>query len=176
MARSSSSKSSSSGTNPAVVPAIMALVLVVVAVIAAVLTRKPKEEAPAGPPKPKPFAEMPPEELPPPKVHKPASNLPPAPDGLLAEPMWIEAKAIAAQARVLYDEAVKAKSSGDIALAADKGVAARKKYEAAVEMTADWEESVLSKYNENDAKVRAVKDERSDWFNKMGWLKKSVGH
>jgi hypothetical protein len=164
------------GTNPALVPGIMALVLVAVAVMAAVLTRKEKDPVDDAPPKPKPFAEMPPEQLPPPKVHPGASSLPMAPEGLQSEPTWVEAQAIAAEARVLYDAAVAAKGKGDASLATEKGVAARKKYEAAVEMTAEWEESVLAKYNEFDAKVRAIKDERTDWFNKMNWLKKSVGH
>ncbi|MBK8180176.1 MAG: hypothetical protein IPK67_15075 [Planctomycetes bacterium] len=180
MARSSSSndrsRSTKGGTNPAIVPGVMALVLIVVAVFAAVMTRKPKEDPNAATTKPKPFADMPPEELPPPKQHKPGSNLPDAPDGLLTEPLWVEAKALAAEARLLYDETVAAKTKGDLSLAAEKGVAARLKYDKAAEMTAEWEESLLSKFNERDPKVSAIKSERTDWFNKMNWLKKSVGH
>jgi hypothetical protein len=164
------------GPNPAVVPSLIALALIVVAVIAAVLTRKDKQPDDAAAPKPKPFADMPPEVPPPPKQNKPGSNLPMAPDSILSEPVWIEAKALAADARTLYDAAVAARTAGDITLAAAKGSEARKKYEQAAELTAEWEESVLAQYNEYDPKVSGIKDERTDWFNKMQWLKKSVGH
>lgn len=166
-----------SRSNPALVPGLIALVLIVVAVAVAVLNKRPKDaDNAAEAPKPRPFADMPPEAAPPPKEHKAGSNLPNAPDSITSEPAWISAKALAAEARTLYDATVEAKGKGDMKLANEKGIAAREKYDEAVTMTADWEETILSQYNEYDSKVKAIKDARSDWFNKLLWLKKSVGH
>ena len=178
MARTSNSSSRrrDPSSNPALIPVSLAVDLIVGAVVVAMLTKKPKEVVDASPSKPKPFAEMPPEAPPPPREHKPGSNLPMAPDGLATEPQWLKAQVLAAEAKVLYEAAVSAKAKGDQALANEKGGAARDKYNAAVEATAEWEESILSKYNENDSKVRAIKDTRTDWFNKLRFLEKSVAH
>lgn len=92
------------------------------------------------------------------------------------DPTWIKAKATAAEALELYNATVAAKSKGDTALATSKGQAARKKYNEAVETTAAWEEDLLARYNAYDNKVVAIKDARTDWFNKLRWLEKSVGH
>lgn len=165
-----------SRTNPAVIPGLIALVLIVAAVVVAVMNKKDKPVVAQTNTEHNPFADMPPEVAPPPKEHKAGSNLPPAPDSVLTDPNWISAKAIADEARVLYEAAANAKAKGDTQLATEKGVAARKKFESAFEMTADWEETLMTTYNEYDRKVVAIHDERSDWSKKMLWLKKSVGH
>ncbi len=180
MARNSESndrrRSVEQRSNPALVPSLIALVLIVGAVAAALMTKRNKDEAETSTPKLQPFADMPPEAAPAPRVQKPGSNLPPAPDSIATEPQWLSAQVLAAEGRVFYDAAVAAKSKGDLALAREQGILARDKYDTAVEQTADWEETILSQYNEYDSKVRSIKDARSDWFNKLLWLKKSVGH
>ncbi|HTF89190.1 MAG TPA: hypothetical protein VK843_12325 [Planctomycetota bacterium] len=169
-------RSSAPRSNPAVIPGLIAVVLIVVAIAVAVMTKKDKKADAPEPVATSPFQDMPPEVPPPAKEHKGGSNLPPAPDSITTEPQWIEAKALAADARELYEAAANAKAKGDIKLATEKGLAAREKYEAAVTMTADWEETILSQYNEYDSKIVAIHDARSDWFKKLLWLKKSVGH
>ena len=163
-------------SNPAVVPGLIALVLIAVAILVAVATKKPKIANVPETATKSPFADMPPEVAPPTKEHKAGSTLPPAPEGLAMDPTWIKAKATAAEALELYNATVAAKSKGDTALATSKGQAARKKYNEAVETTAAWEEDLLARYNAYDNKVVAIKDARTDWFNKLRWLEKSVGH
>lgn len=163
-------------TNPALVPGLIALVLIAIAVVVAVLNKKPAVDPAASAPRTNPFADVPDEAPPPPREHKPGSNLPMAPDSVVSEPAWLEAQKLAGEARKLYDAAVAAKAANDLSLAREKGVAAREMYDKAVESTAEWEEMLITQYNESDPKLRAIRETRSDWFAKMNWLKKSVGH
>ena len=167
---------SSSPTNPALIPGMIALALIAVAIGVAVMTKKPKVAVEATAPKPSPFADMPPEAPPPPRPKRTGSELPPAPASIVDEPMWVAAQATAAEGLLLYDEAMSAKAKGNMELANEKGKAARDKLDEAIANTADWEESVLSQYNAYDSKVTAIKNKRTDWFNKLRYLNKSVGH
>jgi hypothetical protein len=90
--------------------------------------------------------------------------------------MWVAAQATAAEGVVLYEEAMTAKAKGDSTLATEKGKAARDKLDDAISSTADWEEAILAQYNSYDKNIRAIKDRRTDWFNKLRYLNKSVGH
>lgn len=167
---------SSSGANPALIPGLIALVLIGGAVAVAVMTRKPKVVVEDTTPKLTPFGDMPPEALPPPRAKRPGSDLPPAPESVTSEPLWLSAKVTAAEGLALYEAAMTAKAKGDAALATSKGIAAREKLDEAVTATVDWEEMLLSKYNPYDRNVAKIKDTRTDWFNKLRYLEKSVGH
>jgi len=163
-------------SNPALIPGLIALVMIAIAVGVAVMTKKPKVAVESTAPKASPFSDMPPEAVPPPRPKQAGSDLPPAPESISSEPLWVAAQAIAAEGLVLYDEAMKAKAKGDQSLANEKGKAAREKLDEAITNTADWEESILAQYNAYDAKVSAIKNMRTDWFNKLRYLNKSVGH
>jgi hypothetical protein len=119
---------------------------------------------------------MPPEVAPPAKVHTAKSSLPPPPANIASEPQWISAKALAVEALELFEATMSAKAKGDLATATTKGKASREKYSAAIETTAVWEEDLMSKYNPNDGEIIAIRDTRSDWFNKLRVLQTSVLH
>jgi len=174
--RDRNSRGSERRSNPAVIPGLIALVLIAAAIGAAVMTKKGKDTQVSAPAPTNPFADMPPEVAPPPKEHKAGSNLPPAPDSIVEDPQWVSAVALAAEARELYEKAMNAKAKGDLGAATTAGKDARKKYNDAIEQTAAWEEDLLAKYNPYDQKVSKIKDARTDWFNKLRFLEKSIGH
>lgn len=163
-------------SNPALIPGLIALVLISIAVGVAVMNKKPKVAVEATAPKKTPFGDMPPEAVPPPRPKRAGDNLPPAPESITQEPMWIAAQATAEEGLALYKEAMTAKNGGDLALANAKGKLAREKLDEAITNTADWEESILTQYNNYDSKVTAIKSKRTDWFSKLQFLNKSVGH
>ena len=163
-------------SNPAVIPILIALILIIGAVAVALLTKKPKEAIEASPLKEKPFAELPPNAPAPPREHKARPGLPDAPNSIATEPEWVRAQALSAEAKALYDEAVAAQRKGDLAFSSKKCDEAHYKFNLAVESSAEWEESLLSKYNDNDGKIRAIQATRTDWLNKLRQLEKGVSH
>jgi len=157
-------------------PGLIAVVLIGGAIAVGVLNRKeppPAQETSAAE-RPKPFADLPPDVPPnrrgkdwePPKLT--------APSGLAATPVWVEAQAIAAEAEQLFEATREAKLAGDHALANEKGREARKRFNQAAEMTAEWEEELFETYGENEPTVREIKRTRSRWFERLDWLLKSI--
>lgn len=169
-------RSPPSRSNPALVPGLIALVMIAIAVGVALMTKKSKDAVAPPAPKASPFGDMPPEAAPPPRPKQAGSDLPPAPESIASEPLWVAAQALASEGLALYEEAMTAKAKGDQTLANEKGKAARDKLDEAITNTADWEESILAQYNAYDSKVTAIKNRRTDWFNKLRFLNKSVGH
>ena len=163
-------------SNPAVIPGLIALVLIGIAVGVAVMNKKPKVAVESTTTKKTPFGDMPPEAAPAQRPKRAGEDLPSPPESISSEPMWVAAQASAEEGLVLYKEAMAAKSAGDVALANAKGKLAREKYDDAISSTADWEESILAQYNNYDGKVRTIKEKRTEWFNKLQFLNKSVGH
>jgi hypothetical protein len=168
------------GVSPVLIGALVVVILGGGAVVA-VLSKKGLLQQPATAAetaKPKPFADLPPETPPPRRgggaVPGRAFGLAAAPADLVEHPAWQEAIALAAQADVLYDQAVVAMKADDRETLNAMGNAAKKKYNEAAELTAVWEEELFAKYGEGDPQVREIKRERTRWFNRLDWLLKST--
>ncbi len=86
---------------------------------------------------------------------------PPAPAHLAEDPSWKKAVALGNEADALMTESQKAASDGE---RADKEKAAAKKYEDAIEMSGDWEQSLIDKYSDHDLQVKAIVGIRSLWL------------
>jgi len=172
---SSKDRRSRESAHAALVPALIGLVLIVGAVEVAILTKQSEPTVAQEPAARNPFADMPQEAPPPPREAPPASKSPPVPDNVANDPEWLAAKLLAADARELYEAALAAKASGDLATASAKGRTAREKYDRALESTAVWEEELLSKYDPRDSALSAIHDMRSDWLEKLVVLEKSFG-
>lgn len=175
MTRSSQAPRLERRSNPVIVPGLIALGLIGVAITVAVLAREPERATPPDPPKPKPFADMPPEVPAVPPEPQPRTGKPLAPAGIASEPLWVQARALAAEGLPLFEAAVAASARGDLPATREKGGAARAKYDKALELTAEWEENVLGKFDEHDERVVAIQQERTDWLHKLQWLDKVVG-
>ena len=165
-----------SGLNP-LIPLLLVVVLLGGGAIA-VLGGKPKKEEPKVEvsTKPKPFADLPPE-APPSKAKSSGSGrifVAEAPEGLANDANWIKASKIAQEGLGLYDEAVAAKNASDTPLLNSKGAASRDKLNEAFEMTAVWEEELLTKYGDANPEVRRIMKTRTEWIDKVRWLHKSI--
>jgi hypothetical protein len=132
----------------------------------------------------KPFADMPPEEHP---SHKGAAGDPKRPfaeldvgavggiDAAAVSATWNSAKQLATEGEALFQEALAAKGNGETSLLNQRGAASQSKFDAALEMTALLEESLIAERGESDATVRALKRTRTQWFDRLRWLHKSIG-
>ena len=169
-----------SGPSPVLIGALVVVILGGGAVVA-VLSKKgllQPEATAAQTEKPKPFADLPPETPPPRRGEaegpRRAFGLETAPADLVQHPAWQEAIALAVQADAFYDQAVAAMNAGDRETLNAMGNEAKKKYNQAAELTAEWEEELFAKYGEDDPQVREIKSERSRWFKRLDWLLKST--
>lgn len=165
-----------SGLNP-LIPLLIVVVLAGGGAIA-VLGGKAKKEEPKveASTKPKPFADLAPE-APPSKAKSSGSGrifVAEAPEGLAKDTNWITACKIADEGLALYDEAIAAKNAQNTPLLNSKGAASRDKLNEAFEMTALWEEELLTKYGDANPEVRRIMKTRTDWIEKVRWLHKSI--
>ena len=83
--------------------------------------------------------------------------------------------ALAAEAEVHYQDAVAAKSEGNVPALNEAVAAAKAKFNEALESTAVLEDELVAKLGESDPTVRALKGARSAWFQRLDWLLKSTG-
>ncbi|HVS19036.1 MAG TPA: hypothetical protein VMT18_10590 [Planctomycetota bacterium] len=129
-----------------------------------------------------PFADLPPE-APPPKRGGGGLDAA-APFGSLdagnlgsaeAAATWSAAESLAAEAEQHYQDAVEAKTAGDVAALNEAGAAAKAKFNEALEATAQLEEELVAKLGESNSTVRALMGARSTWFTRLDWLLKSTG-
>jgi hypothetical protein len=124
---------------------------------------------------PRPFEDMPPEELPEEyRASGASAAVASAPAGLAENAAWIEALALAETAETHFAAAEAAMVAGDRAQLNAEGKLARTLFDRALEDTAVWEEELLSAYGEGDPQVRAIKKQRSKWFDRTRWLHKSI--
>ncbi|HUR29706.1 MAG TPA: hypothetical protein VM509_16060 [Planctomycetota bacterium] len=163
-----------SRSTSAVVPGLIAVVLIAVAVVIAVKSKKVEHVAAPVTTERNPFADLPQAAPALPKAGEPHADPLSTADSVATDPRWISAKAVAAEARVLYEAAIDARAKGDVALATQKCIAARDKYEAALTMSADREAAARTQHGELDEKAAAIRDERAEWSEKLSWLKRSV--
>lgn len=128
-----------------------------------------------------PFADLPPET---PPAKSGGGSDPSKPFGSLdagnlggpeAAATWAKAEALAAEAEQHYQDAVAAKTAGDVPKLNEAGAAAKAKFNEALESTALLETELESKLGESDPTVRALKAPRSLWFQRLDWLLKSTG-
>lgn len=87
-----------------------------------------------------------------------------ADDGLLADPTWTSAVALAERAFDLVAEAEAAELAGDRSTFADRAVAARDLLSQAIEATASWETDIQAARGETAPVVRKIVRERNRWF------------
>ena len=167
-------------SNNWVLPVGVALVLGLGALWAVAQSKQAKdlEEAARGAEtanEPRPFENMPPEE--PPEEYQPfgaSAAKASAPAGLAESAAWKEALALAERAENHFAAAEAAKVAGDRAKLNSEGKLAKTLFDRALEDTAAWEEELLSTYGEGDPQVRAIKKQRSKWFDRTRWLHKSI--
>lgn len=88
---------------------------------------------------------------------------------------WSAAVALAAEGEAQYQAAVEAKTAGDVEALNQAGAAAKAKFNEATEATAQLELDLEAKLGESDPTVRALKQARSTWFQRLDWLLKSTG-
>lgn len=129
----------------------------------------------------KPFADMPPET---PPATSGGSGLDASQPfggldaGNLGSPeaaaTWTAAVALAAEGEAQYQAAVAAKSADDVDALNAAGAAAKAKFNEAVESTAALELELEAKLGESDPTLRALKQARSTWFQRLDWLLKST--
>lgn len=86
-----------------------------------------------------------------------------APPGLAEAPIFLEARTIVAEAKVLVDAALAAQKAGDDATWSEKANAAREKLEQALEITAVWHDDVGRKWGSKDAQVERIDAEVATW-------------
>lgn len=154
-------------------PAAIALfVVAVVGIGIAGWTQRDREkqapEDPADPVVANPFDDLPAETPPQRNGERPAvrrdaeTHL--APEGLLANPVWGAAVALAQDGYALSDQAESARRAGDDETYAEKALEAREILDQAIEETAEWEAQIQEEFGDGDALVREVVRERSRWF------------
>lgn len=95
-----------------------------------------------------------------------------APPGLADHATFAEGRKLAAEATTLYDEAVAAQKAGDAATYAAKATEAREKFDRALEVTADWQIDLISKYSSKDVQVDAISKEIDRWQDKLKKVRK----
>lgn len=163
-----------SGLNP-FIPLLIVVVLLGGGVLAVMSGGKKKEEPKVESTKPVPFSDLPPEE--PPKKRASSGSgrsfVAEAPEGLAKDANWVKALKIAAEGEALFEEATAAKVAGNTTLLNEKGAASRDKLNEAVDLTALWEEELLTKYGDANPEVRRIMSTRSSWIDKLRWLHKS---
>lgn len=96
-----------------------------------------------------------------------------APEGLLADPVWIQARALADRGVAYGREALEAKEREDYAEYNAKGTQAREAFDEALEATAEWELGLIEKYGDTDEQVRKIVRARSDWFDQLKKFRKT---
>ena len=124
---------------------------------------------------PRPFEDMPPEE--PPEEYRAfgaSAAVASAPAGLAENAAWKKALALAETAETHFAAAEAAMVAGDRGQLNAEGKLAHTLFDRALEDTAVWEEELLSTYGEADPQVRAIKKQRSKWFDRTRWLHKSI--
>lgn len=160
----------------------LALMVATAGVAAYVLIRRkqaPAAQVPAEAPQPAtPFDDMPAEEPPAPRGGEGATvdgkTYPPAPAGLLEDARWKQALALAVEGDALLAEAAAARAAEDMTRYNAKGNAAEEKFDAAVTLTADWEEELMASYSDEDPQVAQIVETRSGWIKKMAALSKTT--
>jgi len=125
---------------------------------------------------PQPFADMPPETAPTRRSPGAGDASQPfsAPASLLSDPVWQRAVELATEGEALYQEAVAAKTEGDVETLNAKGNQAKAKLDEALESTAQLEEDLIAKRGDTDLLVRKVQATRNTWFDRVRWLHKST--
>jgi hypothetical protein len=106
---------------------------------------------------------------------RPANRAEASSSPLWHEPLWQRALEIAERGSGLAAEAVNALRSGDPTTYQEKGKEAKALIDEAITMTAEWEAALLEDPGEGDPGVRAIKKERSAWFDKLRVLHKTTG-
>ncbi|MEM7305246.1 MAG: hypothetical protein AAF682_01185 [Planctomycetota bacterium] len=91
------------------------------------------------------------------------------------EDVWVKASEAAERGMTLAQEASKAKLDGDRDVFKEKGKAAKKAFEEALDATADWEETMGKKHGYDSAEVNSVIKARNAWRQQLVALKKTVG-
>lgn len=123
-----------------------------------------------------PFSDMPPEK--PPAQRSPGSGDSSGPfadpASLLSDAVWQKAVALAQDGEALYQEAVAAKTKGDVETLNEKGREAKAKLDEALESTAQLEEDLIASRGDTDLLVRQVQRTRNTWFDRVRWLHKST--
>jgi hypothetical protein len=162
-------------------------VVVLLALGVTLMTKKQKDEAHAAANAPaetagagaSPFSDIntDPAQFMRPKGGKSASGRPAttnnAPPGLADATVFLEARAIVAEARVLADAALAAEKAGDATVYSEKANAAREKLEQSFEMTAVWYDDLLQKYGSNDAQIRKIDAEVETWQKLLAKVRKA---
>lgn len=121
-----------------------------------------------------PFASVP-DELPPGTPKDPSAGWgdTTVPEGLLAEPTWVKARALADRGLAFGREALKAKEAGDYAGYNAMGAKAREAFDEALEVTAEWELGLIEEYGDTHPQVRQIVRARSDWFDQLKLFRKT---
>ena len=167
--------------NPRSTAAAMGMFLVAVLAIgvAGWLNGKRSTNAPQGdPPAPggahaadpaadSPFADIPRESAPAGRSGAAANLVSRAPESLVQDPGWVAAKEKAQEAYRLSTEAESAKKAGDDATYRARAVAAREIMDQVTSDTAEWEESIVQRYGDDDVLVAVIQRERGRWFDLM---------
>jgi len=158
-------------------PLIAIVLLVVGAVAVAMLIRDSKDTANAGEvseePGHVPFANY--HEEAPPKRKANENPWREAPSGLANKELWLEALEIAKGADELLAQANKARASGDNAMYHAQGRSAKKAYDQALVLTAEWEAEIVDEYGDRNPQVRKIMGIRTRWFDKLRVLHKTTG-
>jgi hypothetical protein len=143
------------------------------------MLKKQQGQAQTAPPgdagKSRPFADMPPE-TPPARSSGGGESAQPfgSPAALLSDPVWQRAVELAEQGEALYQQAVEAKTKGDVPTLNARGNEAKRKLDEALETTAQLEEDLIAERGETDSLVRNVQRVRNRWFDRVRWLHKST--
>lgn len=167
-----------SGSTGALWLGLLIVVILGGGVALSVLKKREAEARPtsqAAPEKPRPFADMPPEQPPPSGAPRGAAEKPfESPASLLSDPQWQRAVELAEEGEALYQQAVEAKSRGDVATLNAVGNEAKRKLDEALESTAELEQDLIARRGESDPLVRDVLRVRNHWFDRVRWLHKST--
>ena len=96
-----------------------------------------------------------------------------APPGMADEPVFQQARQIAAEAKTLVDAALAAEKSGDVATWGAKAKEAREKLDRALEMTADWHIDLGLKWGSRDAQLLRIDAEIATWRTMLSKVRKA---
>jgi len=96
-----------------------------------------------------------------------------APPGMADEPVFQEARKIAAEAKTLVEGALAAEKAGDVPTWGAKAKEAREKLDRALEMTADWHIDLGLKWGSRDAQLLRIDAEIATWRKMLSQVRKA---
>jgi hypothetical protein len=164
---------------PSLAPLYGAVGIAILAIIAVAMAQKDKDaradaeiRKPATTEVSNPFADLPAGGKVVPSPFNAGSNsLAASASGLLADSVWVEAKALAGQAKKTLLEATTADNAGDRKTYKIKAVQARDLFQRALDTTAQWEIDIEEAHGESDPQVNKVRALRSVWFDQRKKLR-----